>query len=68
VNELENVKSLNLDNMHIEVTTDCEGGLMHLLISNPFEKSLGEMIHPIEVRMLIEFLEESLKQHETIEE
>ncbi|SFN72032.1 hypothetical protein [Proteiniclasticum ruminis] len=56
-------KSLSLDNIKIELTPSCDYGQLALTITDPFEKTIQEMLEPAEVENLITYLRDVLDKH-----
>ena len=56
-------ESLSLDNIKIELTPNCDYDQLALTITDPFEKTIQEMLAPVEVEKLIEYLQDILTKH-----
>jgi hypothetical protein len=56
-------KSLSLDSIKIELTPNCDYGQLAVTITDPFEKTIQEMLAPDEVKKLIEYLQDVLAKH-----
>lgn len=58
---------IETDTLLFEVTTHVEYGNLHLSISDPFERSVAEIITPEDIEKLIAGLQEALKVNEEVE-
>ena len=56
-------ESLSLDNIKIELTPNCDYDQLALTITDPFEKTIQEMLAPDEVKKLIKYLQDVLAKH-----
>ncbi|WP_312654166.1 hypothetical protein [Proteiniclasticum sp.] len=56
------------DNLKFEVTTHVEYGNLHIKIEDPFEKYVSEIMSPEDIKILIEGLQNALKENELDEE
>ncbi|WP_312654387.1 hypothetical protein [Proteiniclasticum sp.] len=56
------------NNLKFEVTTHVEYGNLHIKIEDPFEKSIGEIISPEDIRELIQGLQQALEINNEDEE